>query len=187
MAIIRRFILPECHCIIISMEVTCLWWWWFCSFPDFRVTPNQRTKESVLGMVDTNIRNTFSFVADLSKSTHHNSSIYLAGMPVWRYLLPELKKLLSFLWRSPYPFSRILDENDPYFVVRLVTVFFHEKTPSVFAHPALIEFTLSRLFRKSSADGSLKMVSAGQNASLAAAILSLLRSATCSLRNTTFF
>ena len=73
-------------------------------------------------------------------------------------LLPELKKLLAFLWRSPHPFSRILVENDPYFVVRLVSVFFHGKTPSVFAHPALIEFTLSRLFRKSYADGSLKMV-----------------------------
>ena len=96
-------------------------------------------------------------------------------------LLPELKKLLAFLWRSPHPFSRILVENDPYFVARFVTVFFHEKTPTVFSHPALIQFTLSRLFRKSYADGSLKMVSAGQNASLAAAVLALLRSATCSL------
>ena len=51
----------------------------------------------------------------------------------------------------------------------------------MFDHPAIIEFTLSRLFRKSYADGSLKMVSAGQNASLAAAVLALLRSATCSL------
>jgi hypothetical protein len=96
-------------------------------------------------------------------------------------LLPELKKLLAFLWRSPLPFSRVVDENDPYFVVRIVTVFFHEEMPSVFDHPVIIQYTLSRFFRKSSADGSLKMSGAGQNASLAAAVLSLLRSATCSL------
>ena len=46
----------------------------------------KQKEESVLRTVDTNIRNAFGFVADLSKSTRQNSSIYLAGMSVWRYL-----------------------------------------------------------------------------------------------------
>jgi len=91
---------------------------------------------------------------------------------------------LAFLWRSPLhciePFKRNFNPNDPYFVVRILSVCFHEETPSVYVHPFIVRFTLCRFFRKS-ADGSLKMIGAGQNASLAAAVLSLLRSAICSL------
>jgi hypothetical protein len=99
-------------------------------------------------------------------------------------LLPELKKLLAFLWRSPLhqlePFKNNFNPNDPYFVVQILSLLFHEQTPSVYVHPVIIQFTLCRFFRKSP-DGSLKMISAGQNASVAATVLSLLRSAICSL------
>ena len=100
-------------------------------------------------------------------------------------LLPELKYLLSFLWRSqlPFllPFRDTCNVDDPYFVARLLSTCFHEQTPSVFRHPSIIQFALARLFRKSSLDNALTMVGAGQNASVCAAILSLLRSAICSL------
>jgi hypothetical protein len=100
-------------------------------------------------------------------------------------LLPELKNLLTFLWRSTIPslqsFRKRLNENDPYFVVQLLASFFHEQTISVYEHPAIIRYTLSRFFRKSVGDNPLKMMNAGQNASLAASMLSLMRSVVCSL------
>ena len=99
-------------------------------------------------------------------------------------LLPELKRILSLLWRSRHPwipqFQQSMDVNDPHFVARLLSTFFHEATMLVYTHPILIWYTLCRFFRKS-LDGSLRMNSAGQNASLAAAVLSLLRSGVCSL------
>ena len=99
-------------------------------------------------------------------------------------LLPELKRLISLLWRSGHPlmtaFQNRNSVNDPYFVARLLTAFFHEHTPSVFHHPLLVQYTLCRFFRKSR-DGSLTMRGAGQNASCAAGVLSCLRAGVCSL------
>jgi hypothetical protein len=99
-------------------------------------------------------------------------------------ILPELKYLLSFLWRSQLPFlvtfRNACNIEHPYFVARLLSTCFHEQTSSVFHHPIIIQFTLARLFRKSALDNALTMVGAGQNASVCAAILSLLRSAVCS-------
>lgn len=98
-------------------------------------------------------------------------------------LLPELKKLLSFLWRSRLhnlePFRRKVDEGDPYLVACILMHCFHEAPPSVYVHPVVVQFTLCRFFRKSH-DGNLKMIGAGQNASTAATVLALLRSSVCS-------
>lgn len=99
-------------------------------------------------------------------------------------VLPEMKRLLMFLWRSNHPlvmpFRNLFPSNDIYFVPKLLTTFFHENVPNLYVHPLVVRFCLFRFFRKQK-DGTLKMYPASTNASCAAAVMSLLRSAVCSL------
>ena len=99
-------------------------------------------------------------------------------------LLPELNKFLVFVWRSQPKhivafIKRSVANKDPYVVARILTYYFHEEPRTYHNHPVIVQFTLSRFFRKC-ANGSLQMHGAGQNASLAAVVLSLLRTGICS-------
>jgi superfamily II DNA helicase RecQ len=99
-------------------------------------------------------------------------------------LVPELAYLLAFAWRRgdrvvgrfKRSYGRL--RTSPFFVPQILHALFIESTPNFFQQPILVEYCLSRSFRKSGG-GTLSMIKCGLAASQIAAAMSLLRAATC--------
>jgi superfamily II DNA helicase RecQ len=99
-------------------------------------------------------------------------------------LNPELAYLLSFAWRrsgvvASFKESYARFRASPFFVPQILYALFVEVCPNYFVQPTVVQFALSRSFRKSH-DG-LKMIKCDLAASQIAATVSLLRASVCGL------
>ena len=104
-------------------------------------------------------------------------------------LLPILRQVLCFVWRHTE--TKILDFlkkandsdfatmiDDAYLVPKALCAILLEPIKHFDRHPVVVQYCLSRCFRKK--DDQLKMLSCGEVASDAAAVLSLMRAGVCS-------
>lgn len=96
----------------------------------------------------------------------------------------DLRRLLCFVWRHDGPllkdFHEQFDGTDPYFVPRLISALQNEKANTLQTLPMIQQYCLSRCFRVDK-DGNITMAQAGDVASDASSVLSLMRAAVCSL------
>ena len=99
-------------------------------------------------------------------------------------LVPELEKLVVFLWRFPsiflQEFKNNMNPRDPQFIPRMLLHCFLERPPNLNSTPILVQFCLSRMC-KADTKFTVSMVPAGSNASMISAVLSLCRAAVCSV------
>lgn len=98
-------------------------------------------------------------------------------------VLPEVNRLLSFVWRHHGNMVVNLLERtgsrETMIVPCILQELLLEESPSFDSHPMLVEYCLARCLRRKG-DGSLVMPQCGDVASIVATVMSILRAAVCS-------
>jgi superfamily II DNA helicase RecQ len=98
-------------------------------------------------------------------------------------VLPEVITFLSFVWRHPSnllaSFKRSVNASDIKLVPAILQKLLLENVHGFNSHPLVMEYCLARCFRMK-ANNQVVMAQCGDNASIVAAVLSILRAGACS-------
>jgi superfamily II DNA helicase RecQ len=99
-----------------------------------------------------------------------------------RILIPELKRLLSFMWRHPGNllsyFKHTANITDPDFIPGILEALLLQQLPGLREHTWVAEYCAARCFRKTA--NRIEMIQCGDVASIIASVASILRAGACS-------